>query len=124
MLAQVGSVACQDHPFGVVILLLICWCSVVVQSRSLGVLVLRPLARSSCAGQDQPLPVTGPGLLCRSYTVICSWTLSVLDLEVVGEAMLSIEASHHKCRPRAARQKAQGTLKTAPACQLPIKVSC
>ena len=44
-------------------------------------LVLGPLGRGSGADQVQLLPVIYPG---RSYKVICSWSLLVLDLEVHG----------------------------------------
>lgn len=45
-------------------------------------LVLGLLRRGSHIGQDQPLPVTSPGLPSRSYKAIRDWSLLVLDLEL------------------------------------------
>lgn len=42
---------------------------------------LGPLQRDFCEDQGWPLPVTGPGLPGRSFKVICSCSLPVLDLK-------------------------------------------
>lgn len=62
-------------------------------SYQVGELVLGPFERSYCAGQDQPLPVTCPGLPGRRYKAICSW---LFPGRCMGEAMLEINASHYQ----------------------------
>lgn len=75
--------ACQDHPFGLPLVELIGWCSVVVWSWPPGP-SSGPVRLSFFAGQGQLLPMTCLGLSGRNYKMICDWSLTVLDLEVHG----------------------------------------
>lgn len=48
-----------------------------------GVLCVEPLGRGSSEGHGQPLLVPGLGMLGKTYKVICTCLLPVLDLEAL-----------------------------------------
>ena len=65
-------------------------------------------------------PVTGPG---RSYKVICSCLLPVLDLELCGRGH-TVNPDHLlPVMGLRKEQKAQSSLRPATDCQLPIRLS-
>lgn len=83
--ATAGTSACQDCPLSLAFVGLIGCCSLMVWSWPLNVLVLVPFGKGSHVGQGQSMPLTGPG---RSYKVIFSFLLPLLDLKVHGRGLV------------------------------------